>query len=62
MVMRRIIFVLSLLFVSSALAQEATDAPPAFDTAAPNAILVDGKSGEVFFEKSADAAIPPASI
>ena len=60
--MRRIIFVLSLLFVSSALAQEATDAPPAFDTAAPNAILVDGKSGEVFFEKSADAAIPPASM
>jgi serine-type D-Ala-D-Ala carboxypeptidase (penicillin-binding protein 5/6) len=46
----------------SALAEEATDAPPAFATLAPNAILIDGKSGEVFFEKAADVAVPPASM
>ncbi len=40
----------------------AEDLLPAFETSAPNAILIDGKSGEVFFEKSADAAIPPASM
>jgi serine-type D-Ala-D-Ala carboxypeptidase (penicillin-binding protein 5/6) len=53
---------LGLLLVSAVHAQEATDVPPAFETAAPNAILIDGKSGEVFFEKAADVAIPPASM
>ena len=36
--------------------------PPTFDTAAPQAILIDAKSGNVFFEKAADIAVPPASM
>jgi D-alanyl-D-alanine carboxypeptidase (penicillin-binding protein 5/6) len=35
---------------------------PAFETKARNAILIDGKSGEIFFEKDADTAVPPASM
>lgn len=35
---------------------------PAFETAARNAILIDAKSGKVFFEKNADEEIPPASM
>ncbi len=62
MILRRIFLVLCLVYAHAAQAQEATDAPPAFETAAPNAILIDGKSGEVFFEKAADVAIPPASM
>lgn len=34
----------------------------AFDTLARNAILLDAKSGFVFFEKDADSPIPPASM
>ena len=37
-------------------------APPAFDILARNAILIDAKSGHVFFEKDADTPIPPASM
>ena len=33
-----------------------------FETTAPHAILVDAKSGNVFFEKSADELIEPASM
>jgi serine-type D-Ala-D-Ala carboxypeptidase (penicillin-binding protein 5/6) len=51
-------FVLS----AQAFAQEASDSPPAFETSARNAILVDGRTGEVFFEKSADVPVPPASM
>ncbi len=43
-------------------AQEALETPPAFESLAPNAILIDGKTGEVFFEKAADTAVPPASM
>ena len=35
---------------------------PAFDTAAKQAILIDAKSGTVFFEKDPDTAVPPASM
>jgi serine-type D-Ala-D-Ala carboxypeptidase (penicillin-binding protein 5/6) len=62
MLMRLLVFCLLVLTGMPAIAQEAAVAPPAFETTAPNAILIDGKSGEVFFEKSADAAIPPASM
>jgi serine-type D-Ala-D-Ala carboxypeptidase (penicillin-binding protein 5/6) len=62
MILRRIFFILCLIYAHAVQAQEATDAPPVFETAAPNAILIDGKSGEVFFEKAADVAIPPASM
>jgi serine-type D-Ala-D-Ala carboxypeptidase (penicillin-binding protein 5/6) len=33
-----------------------------FQTAAPTAILIDGESGSVLFEKNADALLPPASL
>lgn len=36
--------------------------PAAFDIPARNAILIDAKSGRVFFEKDADKPIPPASM
>jgi serine-type D-Ala-D-Ala carboxypeptidase (penicillin-binding protein 5/6) len=35
---------------------------PVFETKARNAILIDGKSGDVFFEKDADTPVPPASM
>jgi serine-type D-Ala-D-Ala carboxypeptidase (penicillin-binding protein 5/6) len=62
MLMRLFTILFCVAFVMPAVAQDATDVPPAFETIAPNAILLDGKSGEVFFEKAADAAIPPASM
>ena len=34
----------------------------AFQTPAPNAILIDAASGSVLFEKNADALVPPASL
>jgi D-alanyl-D-alanine carboxypeptidase (penicillin-binding protein 5/6) len=48
--------------------QATKNAPPAakkeegFQTAAPTAILIDGDSGSVLFEKNADALLPPASL
>lgn len=33
-----------------------------FETLSPSAILIDAKSGKVFFEKNADQQIPPASM
>ncbi|MGB8315082.1 MAG: D-alanyl-D-alanine carboxypeptidase family protein [Aestuariivirga sp.] len=33
-----------------------------FETTAPNAILIDAKSGNVFFEKNADQVVQPASM
>ena len=49
---------LAFILVGHASAQTAN----AFDTAAPNAILLDYKSGHVFLEKDADTPIPPASM
>jgi serine-type D-Ala-D-Ala carboxypeptidase (penicillin-binding protein 5/6) len=52
----------------SAPAAKATPAPaPAkkeegFQTGAPTAILIDGESGSVLYEKNADALLPPASL
>jgi serine-type D-Ala-D-Ala carboxypeptidase (penicillin-binding protein 5/6) len=66
--LKHILASLAVVFFSvAALAQEATQTPalevgPTFETAAPNAILIDGRTGEVFFEKAADAAVPPASM
>ncbi len=62
MLLRLICCLLFLTVPPFAGAQEVVDAVPAFETAAPNAILIDAKSGEVFFEKAADVAIPPASM
>jgi D-alanyl-D-alanine carboxypeptidase (penicillin-binding protein 5/6) len=47
-----------LLAAASAQAQTA----PGFETKALEAILLDGRSGDVFYEKDADAQIPPASM
>ncbi len=56
------ILLLTLTFVFSATVTEAEGNATAFDTLARNAILIDAKSGFVFFEKDADTAIPPASM
>jgi serine-type D-Ala-D-Ala carboxypeptidase (penicillin-binding protein 5/6) len=45
-------------FNGAALAQDAT----AFESQAKQAILIDAKSGLIFYEKDADTAIPPASM
>jgi serine-type D-Ala-D-Ala carboxypeptidase (penicillin-binding protein 5/6) len=61
----RFLCLLVLVFASVASAQEAqtnADVQPSFETSAPHAILIDGRSGEVFFEKSADQTVPPASM
>jgi serine-type D-Ala-D-Ala carboxypeptidase (penicillin-binding protein 5/6) len=54
--------------LASVLAGAATFAAPApkpgepYQTAAPNAILIEADSGSVLFEKNADALVPPASL
>jgi serine-type D-Ala-D-Ala carboxypeptidase (penicillin-binding protein 5/6) len=61
--LKRLCVIFALMFsVVFASAQDATETPPPFETLAPNAILLDGKTGEVFFEKAADLPIPPASM
>ncbi len=41
---------------------EAQEQTPAFESKANYAILIDAKSGAVFYEKSADVSVPPASM
>lgn len=43
-------------------AQTQTQAQPTFDTTAPYAILMDSRSGKVYFEKNADELMQPASM
>jgi len=43
-------------------APQATKKDEGFQIAAPTAILIDGDSGSVLFEKNADALLPPASL
>jgi serine-type D-Ala-D-Ala carboxypeptidase (penicillin-binding protein 5/6) len=62
MVFRVWLFILFFLITPLTFAQEAENQPPAFESLAPNAILVDGKTGEVFYEKAADVPVPPASM
>jgi serine-type D-Ala-D-Ala carboxypeptidase (penicillin-binding protein 5/6) len=63
MLSRLLCLIWIIVFSSTVQAQDSTDEPaPPFETAAPQAILMDGKTGEVFFEKSADFPIPPASM
>lgn len=50
-----------LVFLAASSAVFAQDVPP-FETTAPNAILIDAKSGTVFFEKKADELVQPASM
>ena len=56
------ILLLTITFVFSATVTQAEGNATAFDTLARNAILIDAKSGFVFFEKDPDTAIPPASM
>ena len=53
---------LTIIFVFGSSLANAEGNAAAFDTLARNAILIDAKSGFVFFEKDADTAIPPASM
>lgn len=67
MIIRLLICLVALLINTPAWAQEKTpaavvDSIPLFETSAPNAILIDGRTGEVFFEKLADVPVPPASM
>jgi D-alanyl-D-alanine carboxypeptidase (penicillin-binding protein 5/6) len=50
-----------LVFLAASGAVSAQDVLP-FETTAPHAILVDAKSGTVFFEKRADELVQPASM
>lgn len=50
-----------LFLITGALAQTAPPLPPPLDTTVPNAILVDARTGNVFYEKNADQLIAPAS-
>jgi serine-type D-Ala-D-Ala carboxypeptidase (penicillin-binding protein 5/6) len=59
------IFVVLLAFAAPSLAQEQAPAvtqPPPYDSKANYAILIDAKSGLVFYEKNADISVPPASM
>lgn len=47
---------------SSAFAQKADDPVPGIETSAKQALLVDGGTGTVLFQKNADAPFPPASL
>ncbi len=53
-----IIALASVLFCNGASAQDA----PLFESQAKEAILIDAKSGAVFYEKDADTSVPPASM
>src|SRR5262245_65841110 len=53
-------------FVVSAVAAPNPAAPAkkeeGFQTAAPNAILIEAESGSILYEKNADQLVPPASL
>jgi serine-type D-Ala-D-Ala carboxypeptidase (penicillin-binding protein 5/6) len=57
--MRAFLLFLCLLLATPTYAQSLDDA---YVSAARNAILIDSKSGQIFYEKDADAAVPPASM
>lgn len=59
--MVRFFFILAILFRALA-AMPAWAQQPAFETKAQFAILIDARSGNVFFEKNADQPVPPASM
>jgi D-alanyl-D-alanine carboxypeptidase (penicillin-binding protein 5/6) len=63
MIIHRLIAFLcaSLLCAAQALAQT-TPLPPPLDTTVPRAILMDARTGLVFYEKNADQLAPPASM
>ncbi len=60
--MRRFIIFCSVIAWFSGGTRLASAQDAAFETKAPYAILIDARSGNVFFEKDADTPIPPASM
>jgi serine-type D-Ala-D-Ala carboxypeptidase (penicillin-binding protein 5/6) len=58
----RLLCLTLLVLVTPTFAQTPAETPPPFETLARNAILVDARTGEVFFEKAADVPVPPASM
>ena len=62
MIIHRIlaVFVVGLLSIAGAAAQTA-QLPPPLDTTVPRAILMDARTGLVFYEKNADVLMEPAS-
>ncbi|MGE0008237.1 MAG: D-alanyl-D-alanine carboxypeptidase family protein [Parvibaculaceae bacterium] len=59
---RLVVFIVAgLLSIASAGAQT-VPLPPPLDTPVPHAILMDARTGIVFYEKSADELVPPASM
>lgn len=52
------IFLALLVWLNNGFAQDV----PTYDSQAKQAILIDAKSGNVFYEKDADTAVPPASM
>lgn len=63
MIIHRVLAVIcaSFFLIAGAAAQTAP-LPPPLDTSIPNAILIDARTGIVFYEKGADAQIPPSSM
>jgi D-alanyl-D-alanine carboxypeptidase (penicillin-binding protein 5/6) len=63
MIIHRLIAIVcaGFLFIASAAAQTAP-LPPALETSVPNVILIDARTGNVFYEKNADQLIFPASL
>ena len=60
MIMHRLLAaVCAVLFLAGA--QTPPPLPPPLDTTVPNAILIDARTGNVFYEKNADQLIAPAS-
>ena len=64
---RALCFGLATSLLANVLAAAAIAAPAPkpgepYQTAAPNAILIEAESGSVLFEKNADALVPPASL
>src|SRR5215208_5267199 len=61
---RRFPFILWMLLTSLVLPALtwAQDQPPPYESAAKQAILLDGRSGKVLYEKGADDLIAPASM
>ena len=62
MVIMKITPLLVVLLLWSAVAAWGQGEPPAFDSLANQAILMDAKSGLVLYEKDADMPVPPASM
>jgi serine-type D-Ala-D-Ala carboxypeptidase (penicillin-binding protein 5/6) len=60
--LRRFCVFLSLLLALAGVSRAQTLGDEAYVSIARNAILMDAKSGRIFYEKDADTAVPPASM